>query len=193
MSLAQSEIFYPTRRLFEDLAHLNAIKFMEIDECQYQLSRKSSAEYFEKKIRTWFKHKGGAGIWTQSPRHYLRIESWETLKASATPFIFMADPRMNREEYQRAFDLTASEYDIVAGLILNRQAFIKQPELNIAKVVNLYAEAEQYVISTSHPDEVAIMHDIYRQQDDPDQAIREGVSRIKVLRPELDEARYESE
>jgi len=191
MELAQTEVFYRTTRLFESPENLSEYKFLEIDECQYQLSRKSSAEFFEKKIRTWFKHKGGAGIWTQSPKHYLSIPGWETLKSSASTFVFMADPNMSRAEYKEAFNLSESECDIIANLIPKRQAYIKQSELGIAKVINLYAEAEQYVISTSHPDEMAIMRDIYKQQPDPDLAIKEGIAKIKAFKPELEEVRYD--
>lgn len=191
MELAQAEVFYRTTRLFESEENLSSYKFLEIDECQYQLSRKSSAEFFEKKIRTWFKHKGGAGIWTQSPGHYLEIHGWETLKASASAFVFLADPKMTRKNYIKAFGLTEAECDIIESLIPKRQAYIKQPELGIAKVINLYAEAEQYVISTSHPDEMAIMREIYQRQPDPDLAIKEGIEKIKILKPELEEVRYD--
>lgn len=191
MELAQTEVFYRTTRLFESPENLTSYKFLEVDECQYQLSRKSSAEFFEKKVRTWFKHKGGAALWTQSPDHYLNIPGWETLRASASTFVFHADPEMTRKSYIEAFGLSESECDIIAGLTPKRQAFIKQPELGIAKVVNLFAEAEQYVISTSHPDEMAIMREIYQNQPDPDLAIKEGVERIKVFKPELEEARYD--
>lgn len=191
MELAQAEVFYRTTRLFESPENLTAYKFLEIDECQYQLSRKSSAEFFEKKIRTWFKHKGGAGIWTQSPSHYLKIHGWETLKASASTFVFLADQEMTRKDYIEAFNLTESECDIIESLIPKRQAYIKQPELGIAKVINLYAEAEQYVISTSNADEMAIMRDIYLRQPDPDLAIKEGIEKIKVFKPQLEEARYD--
>lgn len=191
MELAQTEIFYRTTRLFESPENLTRYKFLEVDECQYQLSRKSSAEFFEKKVRTWFKHKGGAALWTQSPEHYLNIPGWETLKASASTFVFLADPKMTRKSYIKAFGLTESDCDIIAGLTPKRQAYIIQPELGIAKVINLYTEAEQYVISTSHPDEMAVMREIYEREPDPDRAIKEGVEKIKLFKPELEEARYE--
>lgn len=170
--LVNTEIFFRSVRLFENAKHRSVPKFFEIDECQYVLSQKGAAEFAIAKARTWFKHGGGMGFWTQSPKHYSDLEEWSTLRSAATTFWFMADPEMSREEYQHAFPmLKPAELDAIQSLIPKQQAFIKQPDKGIAKVINLFVEPEQYVIATSRPHEAARAQAVFAQEDDVDVAI----------------------
>ena len=119
------------------------------------------------------------GFWTQSPQHYSALEEWSTLRSAATTFVFMSDPEMNASEYQQAFPfLTDTECDIIMALKPKQQAFIKQMDKNIAKVVNLHVEDEQYVIATSRPHEAAIAKSIFESEPDIDKAIDRIVTAI---------------
>ncbi|WP_244943657.1 hypothetical protein [Vibrio algivorus] len=171
-ALVQTEIFFRSTRLFEKPEYRTRAKFLEVDECQYVLSIPHAAEYLIAKARTWFKHGGGMGFWTQSPRHYSALDEWSTLRSAATTFIFLSDPEMEPNEYLEAFPfLTPDECSLIAGLTPKRQAYIKQMDAGIAKIVNLYVEAEQYVIATSHPYESSVANRIYAQESDIDVAI----------------------
>ncbi|WP_322805351.1 type IV secretion system protein B4 (plasmid) [Vibrio alfacsensis] len=179
-SLINTEIFFRSVRLFESAQYRTRAKFLEVDECQYVLSQPGAAEFLIAKARTWFKHGGGMGFWTQSPQHYSALDEWSTLRSAATTFIFMSDPEMNASEYQEAFPfLTDTECQIIMGLKQKQQAFIKQMDKNIAKVVNLYVEDEQYVIATSRPHEAAIAKAIFESELDVDKAIDRIVEAIK--------------
>ncbi len=170
--LVNTEIFFRSVRLFENEHYRTRAKFLEVDECQYVLSQAGAAEFLIAKARTWFKHGGGMGFWTQSPQHYQALDEWSTLRSAATTFIFMADPEMSPEEYQAAFPfLSDTECQLIMGLRPKQQAFIKQMDKNIAKVVNLHVEDEQYVIATSRPHEAAIVKDIFAKEPDVDKAI----------------------
>ena len=178
-SLINSEIFFRSVRLFESPEYRTRAKFLEVDECQYVLSQPGAAEFLIAKARTWFKHGGGMGFWTQSPQHYSALEEWSTLRSAATTFVFMSDPEMNASEYQQAFPfLTDTECDIIMALKPKQQAFIKQMDKNIAKVVNLHVEDEQYVIATSRPHEAAIAKSIFESEPDIDKAIDRIVTAI---------------
>lgn len=178
-ALVNSEIFFRSVRLFENPLYRTTPKFFEIDECQYVLSQKGAAEFAIAKARTWFKHGGGMGFWTQSPKHYSDLAEWGTLMSAATTFIFMADGGMKREEYLTAFPfLTEAELDVIQSLKQKQQAFIKQPDKGIAKVINLHVEPEQYVIATSRPHEAALAKRILEASEDVDVAIDKIVEEL---------------
>lgn len=170
--LVNTEIFFRSVRLFENAVWRTTPKFFEIDECQYVLSQKGAAEFAIAKARTWFKHGGGMGFWTQSPQHYSQLEEWSTLRSAATTFWFMADPEMDRDEYLLAFPmLKESELDAIQSLIPKQQAFLKQPDVGIAKVVNLFVEPEQYIVATSRPHEASRAQAVFAQEANVDVAI----------------------
>ncbi|MDD9158089.1 type IV secretion system protein B4 [Aliivibrio sp. S4TY2] len=178
-TLVNTELFFRAVRLFENPLHRERAKFLEVDECQYVLSQKGAAEFLIKKARTWFKHGGGMGFWTQSPKHYSALEEWSTLRSAATTFIFMSDKEMEEQEYKDAFPfLTSHECDIILNLIPRKQAFIKQMDIGVAKIVNLHVEPEQYVIATSRPHEAALAQRIYGEESDIDVAIDRIVNEL---------------
>ena len=171
-SLVNTEIFFRAVRLFEDPKNREVAKFLEVDECQYVLNQAGAAEFLIAKARTWFKHGGGMGFWTQSPKHYSALKEWSTLRSAATTFIFMSDPEMTNEDYLFAFPfLTNDECEIIKNLKAKQQAFIKQMDVDIAKVVNLFVEPEQYVIATSRPHEAALAGRVFDEEPDVDKAI----------------------
>ena len=170
--LVNCEIFFRCIRLFENSQYREIPKFLEVDECQYVLSQEGAAEFLIAKARTWFKHGGGMGFWTQSPKHYSDLAEWGTLRSAATTFIFMPDLEMNNDDYKTAFPfLTDSDCEIIANLKQQQQAYIKQPSIGVSKVVNLFVEPEQYVIATSRPHESAIAQRIFKEESDIDKAI----------------------
>lgn len=179
--LVNTEIFFRVRRLFEDPKYRTRAKFADVDEAQYTFDKEGAAEFLIAKARTWFKHGGGLGFWTQSPKHYSSLPEWSTLRSAATTFIFMADPEMDANEYKEAFPfLGNNEIDVIMNLKPKQQAFIKQMDVGIAKVINLFVEPEQYVIATSRPHESAIANEIFKAEPDVDIAIDKIVERLKL-------------
>ena len=179
--LVNTEIFFRSVRLFENPTYREVPKFLEVDECQYVLSQRGAADFLIAKARTWFKHGGGMGFWTQSPKHYSDLAEWGTLRSAATTFVFMPDMAMEADEYQIAFPfLTKDDCDIIGNLKRNQQAYIKQPAIGVSKVVNLYVEAEQYVIATSRPHESALAQRILKQEPDVDIAISRIVNELNM-------------
>ncbi|PXF32086.1 hypothetical protein WH50_06405 [Pokkaliibacter plantistimulans] len=176
--LVVNEIFFRISRVFEDPRNRTVPKFMEIDEAQYFFSIPGSVEMAVKKARTWFKHNGGMGFWTQNPEHYEAIPEWETLRTSASTWIFCADPGMNRDKYKSAFKLSEGELDAIEALTPRKQVFIIQREAGIAKTVNVIASKEEYVIATSRPHEAAIVQQSLSEYDDIDFAIDDAMKKI---------------
>lgn len=178
--LLQHEIFFRIVRLFESSKYRETPKFMDIDEAQYTLSVPGAADWAIAKSRTWFKHGGGMGFWTQSPEHYSNLKEWQTLRSSASVFIFMPDQGAITSKYVEAFDLDPEEVEIIRTMKPKQQAYIIIPDLQISKVVNLFVESEQYVICTSTAHEAALAERIYLKHEDVDAAIDEIVAELKL-------------
>ncbi|HBX9327307.1 TPA: AAA family ATPase, partial [Klebsiella pneumoniae] len=178
--LVQHEIFFRIVRLFESAKYRNLPKMLDIDEAQYTLSVPGAANWAITKARTWFKHGGGMSFWTQNPQHYSNLDEWETLRSAASVFIFMSDPKANTEHYVKAFGISPDEVDIIRKLKRAQQAYIVIPEAQIAKVINLIVESEQYAICTSTAHEAALAQTIYAETDDIDEAIGRIVEGLKL-------------
>ncbi len=178
-SLVNTEIFFRAVRLFENPKYRTLAKYLEVDECQYTFTKKGAAEFLIAKARTWFKHGGGMGFWTQSPQHYADLEEWSTLRSAATTFIFMSDPEMEASDYKSAFPfLSDNEIEVISGLKPKQQAFIKQMDMGIAKVINLFVEPEQYVVATSRPSEASVAQEIFEAESNVDVAIDKIIEKL---------------
>ncbi|MES3240139.1 AAA family ATPase, partial [Escherichia coli] len=67
------------------------------------------------------------------------------------------------------------EVNIIRSLKVKQQSYIKIPDMQIAKVVNLFVEAEQYAVCTSTSNEAALAAEIWKRESDPDVAVRQIV------------------
>lgn len=177
--LMSNEIFYRTTKLFENQANRRVPKILSIDEAQYFFSIPGAAERAVAKARTWFKWNGGMEFWTQSVSHFQALEEWDTLRSSASTFMFMADSEMDMATYKEAFKLTDGECLAIKKLIPRQQAYIIQREAGISKTVNIFTAPEEYVIATSRPSEAVIVQDMLKKHADIDVAVEEMVKRIK--------------
>lgn len=176
--LVMNEIFYRVIRLFEDPKNRSVPKFLEIDEAQYIFGIPGAVDTAVAKARTWFKHNGGMGFWTQDVDHYGNIDGWNTLRASASTWWFLADMTMDREAYKRVFGLTDGECEAIANLTPRKQAYIIQREVGISKTVNIVTSKHEHVVATSRPHESIIVKDMLNQYPDIDEAVEEMVKRI---------------
>jgi len=191
--LVHREIFFRVVRLFESPEYRTTPKFFEIDEAQYTLSVPHAAEFATQKARTWFKHGGGMGFWTQNPEHYSALPEWTTLRSSASVFIFMPDNEATVEAFRDAYGFEAEEVDIIRGLKVRQQSYIKIPDMQIAKVVNLHVEAEQYAVCTSTAHEAVLAAEIWRRESDPDEAVSQIVAGLKLTPTPPETEKEESE
>jgi len=178
--LMQHEIFFRTVRLFESEKYRELPKMLDIDEAQYTLSIPNAATWAVTKARTWFKHGGGMSFWTQNPEHYSKLDEWETLRSAASVFIFLSDLNPNVQHYVKAFGITEGQVEIIKNLKRAQQAYIVIPEANIAKVVNLIVESEQYAICTSTAHEAALAKRIYAEESEIDEAVRRIVEGLNM-------------
>lgn len=192
--LVHREIFFRVVRLFESPKYRTTPKFFEIDEAQYTLSVPHAAEFAIAKARTWFKHGGGMGFWTQNPEHYSNLPEWTTLRSSASVFIFVADPEATDEAYFTAYGIPPEEVAIIRNLRRKQQIYIKIPALNVAKVVSLFVEPEQYAICTSDAYEASMAATVWNELAEGKMNVDQAVEKIvKALGRELTEPETEDE
>jgi type IV secretory pathway VirB4 component len=86
---------------------------------------------------------------TQSLDELRRSDILDVIVESCATKIFLANPDMDRQLYQRQFHLNDTEVERIAGLIPKQQFLIKTPEL--AKVVNLAVDPKSYWLYTNDP------------------------------------------
>lgn len=176
LPLVMSEIVYRVLRTFENPKIRDLFKMLDIDEAHQFLAIPGMTEFLVKGIRTWGKWNAGVSLWTQSPLELKKIPDWGALRSAASTFWFMADGEMDRNVYREVFGLSEGHLDAIEGLIPKQQAFIYQPEIRVAKVVNLHTEPEQRVINTSVAGETMIRDQNIKQfGDDIDKAIQKTI------------------
>lgn len=180
LSLVMSEIVYRVLRTFENPKFRDQFKLLDIDEAHQFLAIPGMVQFLTTGIRTWGKWNGGVSLWTQSPIELKKIPDWPALKSAASTFWFMADGEMDRDAYRETFNLSEGHLDAIEGLLPKKQAFIYQPEIRVAKVINLHAEPEQRVINTSVAGETMVLQrNIQRFENDIDKAIQQTIKDLK--------------
>lgn len=176
--LVMNEIFYRIVKRFEDPKNRSVPKYAEFDEAQYIFSIPGTVDMAVAKARTWFKHNGGMGFWTQDVNHYGNLKDWDTLRSSASTWWFLADQNMDKKSYKKVFGLKDGECDAIAALIPRKQAYIIQREAGISKTINIIATKQEYVLSTSRPHEAIIVNEMLAKYPDIDEAVEQMIKRI---------------
>ena len=163
MRVVIRELTYRITRVFEDPEHRANPKTLSVDEAHHMLAIPGMLQYLTAAVRTWPKYFVALEMWTQSPNELQKLDDWPVLRSAIGTFMFTADAQLDRQLYQRTFQLTAGQCEAIANMVPQKQIYILQPALGISKIVNLEADNAMYVLNTSQPREVAI-RDQYIQQ-----------------------------
>lgn len=169
------DLFYRVTTLFEDPALRHVPKQLDVDESHLPLSVPGFSERLISKARTWRKHLSGITMWTQGAQDYRSIPDWDVLRGAATQFVFLADPKMDEELYMDTFKISPGVVNMIRHLQARKEAVIVQPDLDVAKVVRLITEPEQYIINTSHPREAA-ERDALMKEYGPEEGLRRATA-----------------
>jgi len=86
---------------------------------------------------------------TQSLDELRKSEIVDVILESCVTKIFLANPDMDHELYQRQFHLNDHEIELIAGLVPKQAMLIKTPETS--KVANLNVDAKSYWLYTNDP------------------------------------------
>ncbi len=127
----------------------SVFKALFIDEAWVLLKNPSIQRYVVEALKTWRKHDAAMVLSTQSLDELKRSDILDVIIESCATRIFLANPDMDRDLYQRQFHLNENEVELIANLIPKQQFLIKTPEL--AKVANLNVDAKSYWLYTNDP------------------------------------------
>jgi type IV secretion/conjugal transfer VirB4 family ATPase len=150
--ILESLLFYILHRANAVITDKNlsaTFKAFFIDEAWVFLRNPNIQRYVVEALKTWRKHNAAMLLSTQSLDELRRSEILDVIVESCATKIFLANPDMDRQLYQRQFHLNDTEVERIAGLIPKQQFLIKTPEL--AKVVNLAVDPKSYWLYTNDP------------------------------------------
>jgi len=150
--LLEPLLFYILHRanaVIADRQITSRFKAFFIDEAWVFLKNPSIQRYVVEALKTWRKHNAAMVLSTQSLDELKRSDLLDVIVESCATKIFLANPDMDRDLYQRQFHLNETEVELIANLLPKQQFLIKTPEL--AKVLNLHVDAKSYWLYTNDP------------------------------------------
>ena len=150
--LLEPLLFYILHRanaVIADRRISSVFKAFFIDEAWVFLKNPSVQRYVVEALKTWRKHNAAMVLSTQSLDELKRSDILDVIIESCATRIFLANPDMDRDIYQRQFHLNDNEVGLISGLIPKQQFLIKTPEL--AKVANLNVDPKSYWLYTNDP------------------------------------------
>jgi len=142
-------ILHRANAVIRDRAIAPVFKAFFIDEAWVFLKNPSIQRYVVEALKTWRKHNAALILSTQSLDDLRRSDLLDVILESCATKIFLANPEMDRDLYQRQFHLNDNEIELIAGLLPKQQFLIKTPEL--AKVANLCVDRKSYWLYTNDP------------------------------------------
>ncbi len=148
----QPLLFYILHRanaVITDRLITTTFKAFFIDEAWVFLKNPSIQRYVVEALKTWRKHNAAMVLSTQSLDELRRSDILDVIIESCATKIFLANPEMDRDPYQKQFHLNDNEVDLISNLIPKQQFLIKTPEL--AKIANLKVDPKSYWLYTNDP------------------------------------------
>lgn len=145
-------LFYILHRANEvicDRAITHVFKAFFIDEAWVFFRNPAVKSYIVEALKTWRKQNAAMVLSTQSIDELRKSDIADVIIESCPTKIFLANPDMDRELYQRQFHLNDHEIELISTLIPKRQMLIKNPD--IAKVANLEVDPKSYWLYTNDP------------------------------------------
>ncbi len=142
-------ILHRANAVITDRRFATTFKAFFIDEAWVFLRNAHIERYVVEALKTWRKHNAAMILATQSLDELKKSDILDVIVESCATKIFLANPDMDRDLYQRQFHLNDTEVERIAGLIPKQQFLIKTPEL--AKVVNLRVDPKSYWLYSNDP------------------------------------------
>ncbi|MGB8438256.1 MAG: type IV secretion system DNA-binding domain-containing protein [Candidatus Acidiferrales bacterium] len=150
--LLEPLLFYILHRanaVIADRETSSVFKAFFIDEAWVFLKNPSIQRYVVEALKTWRKHNAAMMLSTQSLDELKRSDILDVIIESCATKIFLANPDMDRDLYQRQFHLNETEVELIANLVPKQQFLIKTPDLG--KVANLNVDRKSYWLYTNDP------------------------------------------
>jgi type IV secretion/conjugal transfer VirB4 family ATPase len=142
-------ILHRANHIITDPTITHIFKAFFVDEAWTFLRNPRIKVYIAQALKTWRKQNAAMILSTQSLDELRKSEIVDVIIETCATKIFLANPDMDRDLYQKQFHLNETEIELISTLIPKRQFLIKNHE--IAKVANLEVDPKSYWIYTNDP------------------------------------------
>ena len=142
-------VLYRADAIIRDPKLSHIFKAFFIDEAWVFLKHPSIRLYIIEALKTWRKHNAALVLSTQSLDELRKSEIIDVILESCVTKIFLANPDIDHELYQRRLHLNDHEIELVTGLVPKQGMLIKTPQTS--KVVHLNVDAKSYWLYTNDP------------------------------------------
>lgn len=132
-------LFYRIQSVVNDPAHAGSFKLIAVDELWKYLQNPEVAEFVNAAIKTGRKHLLGTLLMTQSAGDL--GPQTEVIRDNCKMTMFLANPNIDRAQYERLFDLNGKELNLLAAL-RPRELLLKTPDYS--KVLRLNLDSKSY-------------------------------------------------
>ncbi len=148
--LASAAMQYVLERLsaqIDDEAERDRLKILVVDEAWKFLRDPAISGYLLEAVKTWRKRNAALVLATQSAVDVSEGSNAAALLESMLTRLFLANPAMDAERYQRLFALSGSETDVIRKLQPKREVYLRRPEE--AETLQLHVDRKSYWLYTS--------------------------------------------
>ena len=142
-------ILHRANAIMRDRKISHIFKGFFIDEAWTFLKNPRIKGYIVEALKTWRKQNAAMILSTQSLDELRRSDIVDVIIETCATKIFLANPYMDRDLYQKQFHLNDTELELIRTLVPKRQFLIKNHE--IAKVANLEVDPKSYWLYTNDP------------------------------------------
>jgi type IV secretion system protein VirB4 len=142
-------ILHRANAAIHDAAEAPVSKWFVMDEAWRFFRNPTTRLYIVEALKTWRKRNAALVLATQSGEDLGQSEILPILVESCPTKVFLANPGMDEEWYQRVFKLNMTESQVIARLIPKRQMLLKRPDH--AKILNLNVDPKGYWLYTNSP------------------------------------------
>ncbi len=151
-ALLEPLLFYVLHRVtarLQDAEEAARFKLCVMDEAWRFIQHDRLRAYVEEALKTWRKRNAAMLLATQTVDDFASADLLRTVVESCPTKLLLANPALDRARYTELFRLNETELDLLGGLMPRRQLLLKRAE--VAKVLNLSADARSYWLYTNTP------------------------------------------
>jgi len=151
-ALLEPLLFYVLHRVtarLQDPDEAGRFKLCVMDEAWRFIQHDRLRAYVEEALKTWRKRNAAMLLATQTVDDFASVDLLRTVVESCPTKLLLANPALDRARYTDLFRLNETELDLLGSLMPRRQLLLKRAD--VAKVLNLSADARSYWLYTNTP------------------------------------------
>jgi type IV secretion/conjugal transfer VirB4 family ATPase len=151
-ALLEPLLFYVLHRVttrLQDPEEAGRFKLCVMDEAWRFIQHDRLRAYVEEALKTWRKRNAAMLLATQTVDDFASADLLRTVVESCPTKLLLANPALDRARYTELFRLNETELDLLGSLMPRRQLMLKRAD--VAKVLNLSADARSYWLYTNTP------------------------------------------